>query len=53
MSSLPVLSLKRRGSELANAKRQVELLEKPSDLERFEQVLNLSLIHISEPTRPY
>ena len=40
MSSLPVLSLKRRGSELANAKRQVELLEKPSDLERFEQVLN-------------
>ena len=39
MSTLPVLSLKRRGSELANARRQVELLEQPSDLARFEDVL--------------
>ena len=55
MSTLPVLSLKRRGSELANARRQVELLEQPSDLARFEDVLGehkvsgvqaLSLIHI-------
>ncbi len=40
MSSLPVLSLKRRGSELANAKRQVELLERPSELARFDDVLS-------------
>ena len=39
MSTLPVLSLKRRGSELANARRQVELLEGPSDLARFDSVL--------------
>lgn len=39
MSSLPVLSLKRRGSELANAKRQVELLERPSELARFDDVM--------------
>lgn len=40
MSNLPVLSLKRRGSELANARRQVELLEKPSELARFDAVMD-------------
>ena len=40
MSNLPVLSLKRRGSELANARRQVELLEKPSELAQFDAVLD-------------
>jgi radical SAM/Cys-rich protein len=39
MSSLPLISLKRRGSELANAQRQVELLEQPSELARFSEIL--------------
>ena len=39
MSSLPVVSLKHRGSELAIAQRQVELLEQPSDLARFDETL--------------
>lgn len=37
--SLPVLSLKRRGAELANAKAQVKILEAPSDLPTFEAAL--------------
>jgi radical SAM/Cys-rich protein len=39
MTNLPVFSLKRRGSELANARRQVELLEQPSELATFDHKL--------------
>lgn len=37
--SLPILSLKRRGAELANAREQVKVLEGPSDHPRFDDFL--------------
>ncbi len=40
MNKLPILSLQRRGSELARAKRQVEILEGDSKLPRFGNVLD-------------
>lgn len=39
LNSLPILTLKRRGSELAVADKQVQILERPSSLPRFGKVL--------------
>lgn len=39
MTSLPVLTLKRRGSELAVAEKQLQILERSSELPRFPAVL--------------
>ena len=39
MTSLPVLTLKRRGSELAAAEKQVQILEAGSELPRFHDLL--------------
>lgn len=39
MNSLPILSLKRRGSELAIAAKQIQILEQPCSLPRFDEML--------------
>ena len=39
LNSLPILTLKRRGSELAVAAKQVQILEQPSSLSRFGDVM--------------
>lgn len=39
MNSLPILSLKRRGSELAAAEKQVQILEQNCSLARFDETL--------------
>ena len=40
MSSLPVVSLKRRGSELAAAEKQLQILNQPNGLPRFQELLD-------------
>jgi len=38
--NLPILSLKRRGADLADSREQVKVLEGPSDHPRFDEVLH-------------
>jgi radical SAM/Cys-rich protein len=40
LNSLPIVTLKRRGSELAVAANQVQILEQPCSLPRFDELLS-------------